>query len=209
MGWRCSECDQHNEYRYKVANCVRCDHFNDILEDPEFTSLTKPPPQPLAATKSIPDLIQHYSLAMSDAVPSAPKEILDMVLSYLVLPIRIGGLVDAQDKFRKWYVGVVVDIKDEECLIHYPGWNRKWDEWVQIDGPAMRACGVCTIIANIGTRKNATDSRSRRTTACGFDEVKYLNCLRAVRLSCYAESRYFFLHGIPEKYKAEYLPELL
>ena len=104
-----------NEYRYKVANCVRCGHFNDILEDPEFTSLTKPPPRPLAATKSIPDLIQHYSLAMSDAVPSAPTEILDMVTSYLVPPIRIG--VSSMHRTRLangmlvlWFVFVMVDV---------------------------------------------------------------------------------------------------
>ena len=29
-----------------------------------------------------------------------------------------------------WYESVVLDVKDNQVLIHYEGWPNVWDEWI-------------------------------------------------------------------------------
>jgi len=43
----------------------------------------------------------------------------------------IGSIdIDAKDCDGKWYQSRIVKWKQNKCLVHYYGWENKWDEWV-------------------------------------------------------------------------------
>ena len=78
---------------------------------------------------------------------------------------------------RLWCVGVVLDIKYGNCLVHYVGWSRKWNEWLSICGTRMRALGAYTSHSKPPRAKLITVSK--RLLDEGLDARKYMNCLRA------------------------------
>eukprot|EP00475_Leptophrys_vorax_P032356 TRINITY_DN4980_c0_g1_i3.p1 TRINITY_DN4980_c0_g1~~TRINITY_DN4980_c0_g1_i3.p1 ORF type:complete len:341 (+),score=69.65 TRINITY_DN4980_c0_g1_i3:29-1051(+) len=51
--------------------------------------------------------------------------------------IKVGDLIDAQDRQGKWYESVVQAIKDGQFLVHYNGWSSKWDEWISIESDRL------------------------------------------------------------------------
>ncbi|OWF49738.1 PHD finger protein 20-like protein 1 isoform X2 [Mizuhopecten yessoensis] len=53
---------------------------------------------------------------------------------------RKGEKVEAMDFMKKWYSAKIVDIDDEEAtvLIHFEGWNQRYDEWVEMSSEKLR-----------------------------------------------------------------------
>ena len=41
-----------------------------------------------------------------------------------------GDIIDCKDTMGDWYESVVLDVKDDQVLIHYEGWPNVWDEWI-------------------------------------------------------------------------------
>ena len=41
-----------------------------------------------------------------------------------------GDIIDCKDTMGDWYESVVLDVKDNQVLIHYEGWPNVWDEWI-------------------------------------------------------------------------------
>lgn len=48
----------------------------------------------------------------------------------------VGDRLKARDPYGKWIVARVEAVCDEgperELLMHFMGWNPKWDEWVRV-----------------------------------------------------------------------------
>ena len=88
---------------------------------------------------TIDELLQYYASALQESSNKVPSEINSIIVSFLVLPIGIGSLVDVKDKVDKWYAGVVLDIDDNSCLIHFAAWSRNWNEWLPMNGERIRA----------------------------------------------------------------------
>jgi len=40
----------------------------------------------------------------------------------------VGDILDVQDTVGKWYVSIVKQVTDTHVLIHYEGWDARWDE---------------------------------------------------------------------------------
>ena len=62
-------------------------------------------------------------------------------------------LLTARDKWGKWYKAEIIDynIFNDSILIHYIGWDSKWDEWINIkrkgiicDCDAKKSCVIST-----------------------------------------------------------------
>ena len=53
--------------------------------------------------------------------------------------LQIGEWVDVKDTVENWLDAQVIDKNDskKEVLIHYNGWNRRWDEWLPMNSPKI------------------------------------------------------------------------
>ncbi|XP_052832364.1 uncharacterized protein LOC128250705 [Octopus bimaculoides] len=53
---------------------------------------------------------------------------------------RIGERLEAMDFIHKWYPAKIVNIQEEKfsVLIHFEGWNHRYDEWVDMKCERLR-----------------------------------------------------------------------
>jgi len=60
---------------------------------------------------------------------------------------EVGDHVDAQDTVDKWYESEVVEVNEEkqQVLIHFIGWNAKWDIWFPFDSERICAQNTHTV----------------------------------------------------------------
>lgn len=60
--------------------------------------------------------------------------------------LKPGVLVDCQDSKRgHWIKSKIVDINElGQCLVHFQGWAKKWDEWYAIDSDHVAKAGTFT-----------------------------------------------------------------
>ncbi|KAK3786063.1 hypothetical protein RRG08_058125 [Elysia crispata] len=78
--------------------------------------------------------------AVSTHTPVVPRS------SVLRFPVRIGitwkkgERLEAQDFSNTWYPSKIVEISEEEkaVLIHFEGWNQRYDEWVDMASERLR-----------------------------------------------------------------------
>lgn len=51
-----------------------------------------------------------------------------------------GERVEAMDYMKKWYPAKIVEVDEEEgeVLIHFEGWNQRYDEWVPVTSDKLR-----------------------------------------------------------------------
>ncbi|KAK3095742.1 hypothetical protein FSP39_018426 [Pinctada imbricata] len=51
-----------------------------------------------------------------------------------------GERVEAMDFMNKWYPAKIVDIEEDEqsVMIHFDGWNSRYDEWVPMTSEKLR-----------------------------------------------------------------------
>lgn len=73
--------------------------------------------------------------ARDDAVGSSIEDIrLYFERDMSLRQIEVGIHADVRDKFGKWLKAEVVETKSSGRLvkIHYHGWDRKWDEWIDV-----------------------------------------------------------------------------
>jgi hypothetical protein len=54
--------------------------------------------------------------------------------------IRVGAVLEAQDKFGSWFLAHVIKIDEElsRVLVHFKGWGPRFDEWVGISSNRLR-----------------------------------------------------------------------
>jgi len=51
----------------------------------------------------------------------------------------VGDIIDVQDTVGKWYYGIVKQVTNTHLLIHYAGWNARWDEHLLKTSPRLAA----------------------------------------------------------------------
>ncbi|XP_062603197.1 PHD finger protein 20-like protein 1 isoform X2 [Saccostrea cucullata] len=54
--------------------------------------------------------------------------------------LRKGERLEAMDFSSKWYSAKIVEIDEEEkmVMIHFDGWNQRYDEWIEMDSEKLR-----------------------------------------------------------------------
>ena len=50
---------------------------------------------------------------------------------------NVGDLLDSLDTRNMWLEAVVVSVKDDMILIHYPQWSAKWDCLIEMDSESI------------------------------------------------------------------------
>eukprot|EP00466_Bigelowiella_natans_P014773 jgi/Bigna1/126059/aug1.2_g767 len=58
-----------------------------------------------------------------------------------------GDLVDAKDTMKKWYEAEVIECRSEDntVFVHYVGFSKKWDEWLNINSSRLAKHGTMTV----------------------------------------------------------------
>eukprot|EP00736_Rhodelphis_marinus_P005678 Rmarinus@m.24059 len=46
------------------------------------------------------------------------------------MEFAIGSQVDALDKVGKWYMSTIIDANEDQVLVHFEGWDHRFDEWI-------------------------------------------------------------------------------
>lgn len=49
----------------------------------------------------------------------------------------MGDVIDALDTANKWYESTIRDVKPDKILVHYEGWESRWDAWIDRDSPNL------------------------------------------------------------------------
>jgi len=76
------------------------------------------------------DKINQQSTVVLDSVPKLIPELVNIVNEYIAHKLTVNSLLDCLDCDQNWYVGQIVQIKDEIALIRFNGWTDKWNEWI-------------------------------------------------------------------------------
>ncbi|ELT97191.1 hypothetical protein CAPTEDRAFT_222293 [Capitella teleta] len=53
---------------------------------------------------------------------------------------KVGARIEARDFLDKWYQAKINDIddKDQTVLVHFDGWNTRYDEWIKMESDRLR-----------------------------------------------------------------------
>ena len=71
---------------------------------------------------------------------------------------EVGALVDCLDTTNTWVASRVIDSRPGEVLVHYLGWNEKWDEWLPTRSPRIEPAGK-----HVPRKRPAGSSPSKRS----------------------------------------------
>ena len=203
--WQCKKCSHVNHMRYSVWNCERCDHYNRHVQFlPAFQKL-KPVPNLKCKnrfqTMTIPDTVQYYRNCLLESQSCLPDDIVDIITSYVQLPIGIGCMLDVQDKYRKWAVAIIREVRNGVVRIHYVGWNVRYDEWISPISRRLRPWQSHTTYYGSPQPIPLTEDEIRMYLGntkfdSSHDEVR--NCLEATSQGTLAMNMYEHKYGIPE-----------
>lgn len=46
---------------------------------------------------------------------------------------ELGQWVDVRDTMDQWLEAEIIDVQGGRVKVHYNGWGRRWDEWIEED----------------------------------------------------------------------------
>jgi hypothetical protein len=46
--------------------------------------------------------------------------------------------IDAMDRDKKWYKAFIVGLENDQAIVHFMGWDKKWDEKISFTSPRLR-----------------------------------------------------------------------
>eukprot|EP00485_Elphidium_margaritaceum_P001213 CAMPEP_0202698136 /NCGR_PEP_ID=MMETSP1385-20130828/11412_1 /ASSEMBLY_ACC=CAM_ASM_000861 /TAXON_ID=933848 /ORGANISM="Elphidium margaritaceum" /LENGTH=683 /DNA_ID=CAMNT_0049354767 /DNA_START=56 /DNA_END=2107 /DNA_ORIENTATION=- len=128
--WRCALCRSNNDPSYVI--CSGCFQEKQAVLVPHDENNSDNATSSSSAKKNASALPVIHSMC---PIPG----------SEWTQRLQIGDIIDAQDEHDKWYEAVIryIEHKDGQplLLLHYIGWNKKWDEQVHardIDRVAKR-----------------------------------------------------------------------
>lgn len=88
-------------------------------------------------------------------------------------PIEVFPLQDVQvAQCGQWHRARVLEVSEDgsECLVHYWGWNARWDEYVPLDSGRIRPPPPKTRSPRNHASSSAADAAKRATHAAEDDE---------------------------------------
>ena len=108
----------------QIKSILNCGNFQDIINPNNKNN------------------INSSSLLNNNNINNKKTEEFDYNLNFYDLnkrTLQIGEWVDVKDTVENWLDAQVIDINEskKEVLIHYNGWNRRWDEWLPMNSPKI------------------------------------------------------------------------
>ncbi|XP_078584305.1 PHD finger protein 20-like isoform X2 [Branchiostoma floridae x Branchiostoma japonicum] len=117
------------------------------------------------------------------------------------IPLKAGAKMEAMDYLKKWYPAKIeeVDYEEREILVHFEGWNHRYDEWLTFDSDRIRPVDRLTTRKEgpikIPAQYKVGDEVLARWTDCKYYPAKILE----VRVD--ASYRVHFYDGIDKTVK--------
>ena len=139
--WECTNCSYSNRLLYGIWNCAQCDLYNpEVRQMPQYKQLPAPLTKPRNRFQdmTIQETIQYYRDCILISEIDLPDVIVDLVIPYIQQTIGVGCLFDACDRLNQWAVSVIRDVLDDKVLVHYVGWDSKYDDWISISSERLR-----------------------------------------------------------------------
>ena len=213
--WECRECGHANTFQYGIWNCAECDLYHaSVVECPGYKQLKKPhyehknPDEPVEILGLVGLKRLYLQLLQENVDNHIPDDLFRVIISYLIGDIGIASIVDACDKVNQWYPAVIVDETETSYLMHYFGWARKWDEWIDKDSAKLMPWKEASTDYGRLPRQTKRFVSSSRYISMGFDKKKIDNCLYATMYRRYATKRYVNIYGVPDAYIPLNVPEI-
>ncbi|CAG5119710.1 unnamed protein product [Candidula unifasciata] len=102
------------------------------------TSTVSSVPSPVTSCGPVPGSSSAASTSM--ASPATPRVLPPRFPLRVGITWQKGEKLEAMDFSRTWYPSKIVDIDEEAkyVLIHFEGWNQRYDEWVPMDSDKLR-----------------------------------------------------------------------
>ncbi|XP_066268099.1 PHD finger protein 20-like protein 1 isoform X1 [Branchiostoma lanceolatum] len=117
------------------------------------------------------------------------------------IALKVGAKMEAMDYLKKWYPAKIeeVDYEEREILVHFEGWNHRYDEWLPFDSERIRPTDRLTTRKEgpikIPAQYKVGDEVLARWTDCKYYPAKILE----VRVD--ASYRVHFYDGIDKTVK--------
>lgn len=58
---------------------------------------------------------------------------------------KVGQWIDLKDTIDQWLEAQVLIVEENRIFVHYNGWGRRWDEWIQTDSPRIATFRTYTV----------------------------------------------------------------
>ena len=91
----------------------------------------------------------------------------------------MGDLVDALDKSSLWRIGKVVQIDEKSALIHFVGWENKWNEVIPLETGKLKPFRFATSF-DTTSAKGEYEGRSDSLLTI-IDEVAFFHSVHRSR----------------------------
>lgn len=59
--------------------------------------------------------------------------------------LKIGQWIDVKDTIDQWLEAEVIDVNETQVYVHYNGWGRRWDEWIDMNSPRIATFRTHTV----------------------------------------------------------------
>ena len=87
------------------------------------------------------DMIKNYSRLMKTSPDPNNPPGYDFSKRKLV----IGQWIDVKDTIDQWLEAEVINVNESQVYVHYNGWGRRWDEWIDMNSPRIAAFRTYTV----------------------------------------------------------------
>ncbi|KAM3131610.1 hypothetical protein pb186bvf_016274 [Paramecium bursaria] len=58
---------------------------------------------------------------------------------------QAGQWIDLKDTIDQWLEAQILKVEGNRIFVHYNGWGRRWDEWVEVDSPRIAVFRTYTV----------------------------------------------------------------
>lgn len=87
------------------------------------------------------DMIKNYSRLLKTVEDTDHPPGFDFSKRKLVT----GQWIDVKDTIDQWLEAEVINVHENQVYVHYNGWGRRWDEWIDMNSPRIAAFRTYTV----------------------------------------------------------------
>eukprot|EP00475_Leptophrys_vorax_P038689 TRINITY_DN6875_c0_g1_i1.p1 TRINITY_DN6875_c0_g1~~TRINITY_DN6875_c0_g1_i1.p1 ORF type:complete len:154 (+),score=31.82 TRINITY_DN6875_c0_g1_i1:676-1137(+) len=101
--------------------------------------------------------------------PGFPQDLISLIVEYAQQVHDVGDIVEVLDKTSKWCTARVLQVRNDEVLVHYDGWSDRWDEWVEC-GPRIVKHGTRTLKVKVTGGSVPNENHMTAIISMGFSQ---------------------------------------
>ena len=71
-----------------------------------------------------------------------PMELVDLITSFIDTLYCVGDHLECMDSLMKWRTATVIDKQGFRVCVHYDGWSKNYDSWIEQDSERLMSMGT-------------------------------------------------------------------